>query len=59
MRKNFGVKPCVFPQPVPIIGTYDTEGRPDAMNAAWCGQYRGNLVMLCLGAHRTTEKYSS
>lgn len=55
MRKNFGVKPWVFPQPVLIIGTYDAEGKPDAMNAAWGGQYGGNLAMLCLGAHRTTE----
>lgn len=55
MRKNFGVKPWVFPQPVLIIGTYDADGRPDAMNAAWGGQYGGNLVMLCLGAHKTTE----
>lgn len=24
MRKNFGAKPYLFPQPVMIIGTYDT-----------------------------------
>lgn len=55
MRKNFGVKPWLYPQPVLIIGTYDTEGNPDAMNAAWGGQYNANQVMLCLGAHKTTE----
>lgn len=55
MRKNFGVKPWVYPQPVLIVGTYDEEGDPDAMNAAWGGQYDGNQVMLCLGAHKTTE----
>lgn len=55
MRKNFGVKPWVYPQPVLIIGTYDADGKPDAMNAAWGGQYDSNQVMLCLGAHKTTE----
>lgn len=55
MRKNFGVKPWVYPQPVLIIGTYDADGNPDAMNAAWGGQYEVNQVMLCLGSHRTTD----
>lgn len=55
MRKSFGVKSWVYPQPVLIIGTYDADGKPDAMNAAWGGQYSGNQVMLCLGKHKTTE----
>lgn len=55
MRKNFGVKPWVYPQPVLIIGTYDKDGKPDAMNAAWGGQYGANLVMLCLSSHKTTD----
>lgn len=55
MRKNFGVKSWVYPQPVLIIGTYDADGKPDAMNAAWGGQYSPNQVMLCLGSHKTTE----
>lgn len=55
MRKNFGVKSWVYPQPVLIVGTYDADGKPDAMNAAWGGQYSANQVMLCLGKHKTTE----
>lgn len=55
MRKNFGVKSWVYPQPVLIIGTYDADGKPDAMNAAWGGQYEANQVMLCLGKHKTTD----
>ena len=34
MRKNFGAKPWLYPQPVLIIATYGEEGTPDAMNAA-------------------------
>ena len=37
MRKDFGKKPWIYPQPVLIIATYDEEGNPDIMNAAWGG----------------------
>ncbi len=35
MRKNFGSKPMMYPQPVLVIGSYDEEGTPNAMTAAW------------------------
>ncbi len=37
MRKNFGAKAILYPMPVLIIGSYDENGTPDAMNAAWGG----------------------
>ena len=55
MRKNFGVKPWVYPQPELMIGTYDENGKPNLMNAAWGGQYDANQVMLCLSSHKTTD----
>ena len=55
MRKNFGVKSWVYPQPVLMVGTYDESGKADVMNAAWGGQYDTKLVMLCLGEHQTTK----
>ncbi len=56
MRKNFGVKPWLIPQPVLIIGTYDENGNADAMNAAWGGQYDADLVQICLSeGHKTTK----
>lgn len=33
-RVNFGAKPFLYPMPVLIIGTYDENGVPNAMNAA-------------------------
>ena len=36
--KSFGSKPWMLPQPVLIIGTYNEDGTPNAMNAAWGGQ---------------------
>ena len=56
MRKNFGAKTWLYPMPVLIIGTYDEEGNPDAMNAAWGGIYDTNQIMVCLADdHKTTE----
>lgn len=56
MRKNFGAKTWLYPMPVLIIGTYDEDGTPDAMNAAWGGIYDTNQVMVCLADdHKTTE----
>ena len=56
MRKNFGRKSWLYPMPVLIIGTYDENGAPNAMNAAWGGIYDTNQVMVCLAHdHKTTE----
>lgn len=56
MRKNFGAKCWLFPMPVLIVGSYDENGVPNAMNAAWGGIYDTNLVMVCLADdHKTTD----
>ena len=36
-EKEFRSKSVSFPMPVLIIGSYDENGNPDAMNAAWGG----------------------
>ena len=42
--------------PVLIVGTYDENGTPNAMNAAWGGIYDTNMLMVCLADdHKTTE----
>ena len=56
MRKNFGVKTYVYPQPVFIIGSYDENGVPNAMNAAWGGISESNEISICVSEnHKTTE----
>ncbi len=56
MRKNFGPKTWMYPLPVLIVGTYDENGAPNAMNAAWGGIYDTNQVMLCLSEGHKTYK---
>lgn len=53
--KPFGPKAWVLPQPVLIIGTYDSEGKANAMNAAWGGQWDNHQIMISMGSHKTTE----
>ena len=53
--KNFGSKPWLLPQPVLIIGTYDKDGKPNAMNAAWGGTWDMHEIMISLGSHKTTD----
>ena len=52
--KNFDPKAWFMPQAVIIIGTYDADGTPNAMNAAWAGQWDGDKIMISMGNHQTT-----
>lgn len=53
--KTFGPKPWVLPQPVLVIGTYDKDGTPNAMNAAWGGQWDAAQIFISMGVHATTD----
>ncbi len=53
--KNFKPQAWLLPQPVLIIGTYDSDGTPNAMNAAWSGQWDMKEIMISMGCHTTTE----
>jgi len=56
MRKNFGARSWLYPMPVLIVGTYDENGTPNAMNAGWGGIYDDKKVMLSLASdHKTTD----
>ena len=54
-RKNFGAQPFLFPQPVLIIATYDANGKPNAMNAAWGGIVGMDEIIIDLAHHKTTD----
>lgn len=53
--KSFDPKPWMVPQPVLIIGTYDENGVPNAMNAAWGGQWDMTEIIISMGSHATTK----
>ena len=54
MRRDLGRKPWFYPLPVLIIGTYDEDGVPDAMNAAYGGLYNSGMIEFSIGHGRKT-----
>ncbi len=56
MRKSFGAKPLLYPMPVLIIGTYNEDGTPNAMNAAWGGITEEKEITICVDSGHKTAK---
>lgn len=56
-RINFGAKPLMLPQPVLIIGTYDENGVPNAMNAAWGITTDYKEITISMSEHKTTKNF--
>ena len=55
MRRSFGPQPYLFPMPVLIVGTYNEDGVPNAMNAAWGTIADMDRVAIFLADHKTTQ----
>ena len=55
IMKSFKSTAWLLPQPVLIIGNYDKDGKPNAMNAAWGGQWDMHEIIISLGSHQTTD----
>ena len=54
MKKNMGAKNWIFPMPVLMIGTYNEDGTPNMMNAAWGGISLEDEITICIDtAHKT------
>lgn len=56
MKTNFGKQTFMYPMPVLIIATYDENGNPNAMNAAWGGMHDTNQIGICLSPEHKTVK---
>ncbi len=57
-RINIGARPFTAPQPVWIIATYDENGVPNAMNAAWGGISEFKEISVCLTpTHKTCKNF--
>lgn len=52
--KSFKSNPWFLPQAVIVIGTYDADGTPNAMNAAWAGTWDQDQIFISMGNHQTT-----
>lgn len=54
MRKDFGVKPYLYPMPTYMIGTYNEDDTVDVMMMAWGGICAEDMVALNLEADHKT-----
>ena len=55
MKKEISGDLRFAPLPVLMIGTFDEEGKPNLMNAAWGGQSDSNEIFISLSSHKTTD----
>lgn len=56
MKQQLGnAAPVIYPLAVYVIGTYDADGKANAMNAAWGVQCDYKKVVIYLAHHKTTE----
>lgn len=59
MKKSIGAKTLAFPAPVWIVGTYDGEGKPNGMAAAWGGICCSRPPCLTVSLRKATYSYDS
>lgn len=56
MKQSLGANPCIYPQPVLIVATFNTDGTANAMNAAWGGVCDYKKISLILDKGHKTVK---
>lgn len=56
MMKSLGAGSTVFPEPVFMVGTYNGDGTPNLMTAAWGGIYNDNKIVVCIAESHLTAK---
>ena len=54
MKKDFGVKTWLCPMPVLMVATFNEDGSPNVMTAAWGGTGGEELLTVCVdNTHKT------
>ena len=59
MKRNIGPKTLLFPTPVLVVATYDNEGKPNAMTAAWGGICCSDPPCVTVSLRKATYTYDS
>ncbi|HEY6837364.1 MAG TPA: flavin reductase family protein [Geobacteraceae bacterium] len=58
MKQSLGAKTLLFPTPVMLVGTYDQEGKPNLMNAAWGGICCSQPPCIAVSLRKATYSYA-
>ncbi|WP_054692162.1 flavin reductase family protein [Geotalea toluenoxydans] len=59
MKQSLGAKTLLFPTPVLMVGTYDHEGKPNIMNAAWGGICCSQPPCIAVSLRKATHTYAA
>lgn len=59
MKKSMGPRTLAFPTPVWVVGTYDKEGRPNVMTAAWAGVCCSKPPCVAVSLRKATYTYGN
>jgi flavin reductase (DIM6/NTAB) family NADH-FMN oxidoreductase RutF len=58
MKQSLGAKTLLFPTPVMLVGTYDKQGRPNLMVAAWGGICCSQPPCIAVSLRKATYSYA-
>ena len=59
MKRSLGRKTLVLPSPTWVVGTYDADGKPNAMTAAWGGICCSKPPSVCVSLREATYTYGA
>jgi flavin reductase (DIM6/NTAB) family NADH-FMN oxidoreductase RutF len=59
MKKSIGSKTIIFPTPALVVGTYDKNGKANAMTAAWAGICCSNPPRVAVSLLRSRYTYEN
>jgi flavin reductase (DIM6/NTAB) family NADH-FMN oxidoreductase RutF len=59
MKKSLGAKTIIYPTPVLVIGTYDSQNKPNLMTVAWGGICCSNPPCVAISLRKATYTYNN
>jgi len=59
MKKSLGARTLIYPTPVWVVGTYDADGKPNLMTAAWAGICCSEPPCVAVSLRKATYSYGN
>lgn len=59
MKQSLGARTLAYPTPVWLVGTYDRDGKPNLMTAAWCGICCSQPPCVAVSLRKATYSYEA
>ncbi len=59
MKKSLGAQTLAYPTPTWVVGTYDKEGKPNAMTAAWGGICSSDPPCVAVSLRKATYSFAA